>query len=52
MVGSAFSRWWTKLGPYYTKAYPEMWVGVALTAVLYFKISYGGNKPVSHGRIN
>lgn len=30
------------MGPYYTKAYPEIWVGVVLTGYVYYKLSYGG----------
>ncbi|KFP73032.1 hypothetical protein N311_10682, partial [Apaloderma vittatum] len=27
---------------YFTTVYQEIWVGVALTAYVYYKISYGG----------
>lgn len=47
MAGSAFSNWWTLVRPYYTKAYQEMWVGIGLMSVLYYKISYGGELKAS-----
>ncbi|XP_077443618.1 ATP synthase F(0) complex subunit j, mitochondrial [Stigmatopora argus] len=46
MAGTMFSRWWTKMGPYYTKAYPEIWVGVGIMTCVYYKLSYGGKKAV------
>ncbi|KAG9344808.1 hypothetical protein JZ751_010495 [Albula glossodonta] len=42
MVSGAFSAWWTKVSPYYTKVYQEMWVGVAIMTYAYYKLSYGG----------
>ncbi|KAJ8356391.1 hypothetical protein SKAU_G00191850 [Synaphobranchus kaupii] len=46
MAGGAFSAWWTKVAPYYTKAYQEMWVGLGIMSYLYYKVSYGGKKAV------
>ncbi|XP_059369520.1 ATP synthase subunit ATP5MPL, mitochondrial [Carassius carassius] len=44
MAGAAFTGWWTKVAPYYTKAYQEMWVGVGIMSFMYYKLSYGGKK--------
>ncbi|CAG5928381.1 unnamed protein product [Menidia menidia] len=46
MAGRAFANWWALMGPYYTKAFPEMWVGVGIMTYLYYKVSYGGKKAV------
>ncbi|XP_036941338.1 ATP synthase subunit ATP5MPL, mitochondrial [Acanthopagrus latus] len=46
MAGSIFAAWWTKMGPYYSKAYQEVWVGVGIMAYAYYKLSYGGKKAV------
>ncbi|XP_062293351.1 ATP synthase subunit ATP5MPL, mitochondrial [Scomber scombrus] len=46
MAGRAFASWWSKLGPYYTKTYQEIWVGLGIMTFLYYKVSYGGNKAV------
>ncbi|KAK1795939.1 hypothetical protein P4O66_009051 [Electrophorus voltai] len=46
MAGGAFAGWWRRLGPYYTKAYQELWVGVGIVTYLYYKISFGGKKAV------
>uniref|UniRef100_A0A3Q3BSP7 ATP synthase membrane subunit j n=1 Tax=Kryptolebias marmoratus TaxID=37003 RepID=A0A3Q3BSP7_KRYMA len=40
-AGSAFGNWWSLMRPYYTKAYQEMWVGIGIMTVLYYKVSYG-----------
>lgn len=42
MAGRMFASWWSKMSPYYTKAYQEMWVGVGIMTYLYYKVSYGG----------
>lgn len=42
MAGRVFANWWSKVGPYYTKAYQEMWVGIGLIGFFYYKLSYGG----------
>ncbi|XP_060772081.1 ATP synthase subunit ATP5MPL, mitochondrial [Neoarius graeffei] len=46
MAGGAFGAWWSRLGPYYTKAYQEVWVGLGIMTYLYYKVSYGGKKAV------
>uniref|UniRef100_A0AAY5K0U8 6.8 kDa mitochondrial proteolipid n=2 Tax=Esox lucius TaxID=8010 RepID=A0AAY5K0U8_ESOLU len=46
MAGRAFANWWTKMRPYYAGAYQEMWVGLGIMTLLYYKISYGGKKEV------
>lgn len=42
MAGSFFATWWTKMGPYYSKAYQEVWVGLGIMTYAYYKVSYGG----------
>lgn len=42
MAGRLFASWWGKMGPYYTKAYQEVWVGLGIMSYLYYKLSYGG----------
>ncbi|XP_074960145.1 ATP synthase F(0) complex subunit j, mitochondrial isoform X2 [Phalacrocorax aristotelis] len=32
---------------YFATVYQEIWAGVALTAYVYYKISYGGKKAVA-----
>ncbi|XP_033991365.1 ATP synthase subunit ATP5MPL, mitochondrial [Trematomus bernacchii] len=44
MAGSVFASFWTKMSPYYTKAYQEVWVGVGLYTFAYSRIAYGGKK--------
>ncbi|AWP20312.1 putative 6.8 kDa mitochondrial proteolipid [Scophthalmus maximus] len=46
MAGRMFASWWGKVGPYYTKAYQELWVGIGIISYAYYKISYGGKKAV------
>ncbi|XP_034018554.1 ATP synthase subunit ATP5MPL, mitochondrial [Thalassophryne amazonica] len=43
---------WARLGPYYTKAYPEVWVGFVLTTYAYYKISYGGKKKAVQDKLS
>uniref|UniRef100_A0A3B1K3V4 6.8 kDa mitochondrial proteolipid n=1 Tax=Astyanax mexicanus TaxID=7994 RepID=A0A3B1K3V4_ASTMX len=42
MAGAAFANWWSRVGPYYTKAYQELWVGLGIMTFVYYKLSYGG----------
>lgn len=42
MAGRLFTSFWAKMSPYYTKAYPEIFVGVGIMTYLYYKVSYGG----------
>ncbi|KAK7133225.1 hypothetical protein R3I94_015181 [Phoxinus phoxinus] len=44
MAAGAFAGWWSKMAPYYTKAYPEIFVGVGIMTAMYYKLSYGGKK--------
>lgn len=30
------------MGPYYSKAYQEVWVGLGIMTYAYYKVSYGG----------
>ncbi|XP_026174558.1 ATP synthase F(0) complex subunit j, mitochondrial [Mastacembelus armatus] len=48
MAGRLFTNWWAKMGPYYTKAYPEIFVGLGIMEFLYYKLSYGGKKAVKN----
>uniref|UniRef100_A0A8C3XPP6 Uncharacterized protein n=1 Tax=Chelydra serpentina TaxID=8475 RepID=A0A8C3XPP6_CHESE len=34
------TRTWSKMRIYYTTVYQEIWVGLAITAYAYYKISY------------
>lgn len=42
VAGNMFAGWWSKMSPYYTKAYQEMWVGLGIMTFLYYKVSHGG----------
>lgn len=42
----AFQNWWGLMKPYYTQVHQELWVGVGIIGYLYYKVSYGGKKPV------
>ncbi|NXN95925.1 68MP protein, partial [Rhinopomastus cyanomelas] len=42
MVQTMLPKSWKPLKLYFTTVYQEIWVGVALTAYAYYKISYGG----------
>ncbi|KAG6929726.1 hypothetical protein G0U57_004937, partial [Chelydra serpentina] len=41
------TRTWSKMRIYYTTVYQEIWVGLAITAYAYYKISYGRKKAVA-----
>uniref|UniRef100_A0A8C2SSY4 68MP protein n=1 Tax=Coturnix japonica TaxID=93934 RepID=A0A8C2SSY4_COTJA len=42
MVQSMIPKSWRPMKLYFTTVYQEIWVGLALTAYAYYKISYGG----------
>ncbi|KFV01728.1 6.8 kDa mitochondrial proteolipid, partial [Tauraco erythrolophus] len=42
MVQTMLPKSWRAMKFYFTTVYQEIWVGVALTAYVYYKISYGG----------
>lgn len=42
MVQTMLPKSWRAMKFYFTTVYQEIWVGVALTAFVYYKISYGG----------
>ncbi|XP_043930433.1 ATP synthase subunit ATP5MJ, mitochondrial [Protopterus annectens] len=44
MTSRFFTAWWSKVRPYYTQAYQEVWVGLGIMTYLYYKLSYGGRK--------
>ncbi|XP_053470663.1 ATP synthase subunit ATP5MPL, mitochondrial [Ictalurus furcatus] len=46
MAGAVFRTWWSRVGPYYSKAYQEVWVGLGIMTYFYYKLSYGGKKAV------
>ncbi|KAL0967550.1 hypothetical protein UPYG_G00253670 [Umbra pygmaea] len=46
MSGRAFANWWGKMKPYYFGAYKDIWVGLGIMSIVYYKISYGGKKEV------
>ncbi|KAK7906755.1 hypothetical protein WMY93_015367 [Mugilogobius chulae] len=50
MAGRLFASYWAKVGPYYTKAYQEMWVGLGIMGYFYYKLSYGGKKAVKDSK--
>ncbi|KAJ0026695.1 hypothetical protein NQD34_017695, partial [Periophthalmus magnuspinnatus] len=50
MAGRLFASYWAKVGPYYTKAYQEVWVGLGIMGYLYYKLSYGGKKAVKDSK--
>uniref|UniRef100_A0A8C3J3Z0 Uncharacterized protein n=1 Tax=Calidris pygmaea TaxID=425635 RepID=A0A8C3J3Z0_9CHAR len=41
MVQTMLPKSWRAMKFYFTTVYQEIWVGVALTAYAYYKISYG-----------
>ncbi|KAM6444787.1 ATP synthase F(0) complex subunit j, mitochondrial [Rhynochetos jubatus] len=47
MMQNMLPKSWRAMKLYYTTVYQEIWVGVALTAYVYYKISYGGKKAVA-----
>ncbi|NXX17526.1 68MP protein, partial [Podargus strigoides] len=42
MVQNMIPKSWRAMKLYFTTVYQEIWVGVALTGYIYYKISYGG----------
>jgi len=42
MVQTMLPKSWRAMKFYFTTVYQEIWVGVGLTAYVYYKISYGG----------
>ncbi|XP_051477687.1 ATP synthase subunit ATP5MJ, mitochondrial [Apus apus] len=48
MVQLMIPKSWKAMKFYFTTVYQEIWVGVALTAYAYYKISYGGKKAVAN----
>ncbi|XP_064515379.1 ATP synthase subunit ATP5MJ, mitochondrial isoform X1 [Pseudopipra pipra] len=48
MVQTMIPKSWRAMKFYFTTVYQEIWVGVALTAYAYYKISYGGKKAVAN----
>lgn len=51
MAGRVFANWWSKMGPYYAKAYQEMWVGMGLIGYFYYKLSYGGKSKTMNSNV-
>ncbi|XP_061854702.1 ATP synthase subunit ATP5MJ, mitochondrial [Colius striatus] len=46
MLQNMIPKSWRPMKFYFTTVYQEIWVGVAITAYVYYKISYGGKKAV------
>ncbi|KAM6336072.1 ATP synthase F(0) complex subunit j, mitochondrial [Podargus strigoides] len=47
MVQNMIPKSWRAMKLYFTTVYQEIWVGLALTGYVYYKISYGGKKAVT-----
>uniref|UniRef100_A0ACB8G5X2 Uncharacterized protein n=1 Tax=Sphaerodactylus townsendi TaxID=933632 RepID=A0ACB8G5X2_9SAUR len=47
MWRAAFAKWWEPQKFYYTKVFQELYVGLAVTGYIFYKISYGGKKKVA-----
>lgn len=42
-----FTKTWRHMKIYYTTVYQEIWVGLALTSYVYYKLSFGRKKAVA-----
>ncbi|XP_026510103.1 ATP synthase subunit ATP5MPL, mitochondrial [Terrapene carolina triunguis] len=41
------TKTWNTMRIYYTTVYQEIWVGLALTGYVYYRLSFGGKKAVA-----
>ncbi|XP_077179917.1 ATP synthase F(0) complex subunit j, mitochondrial [Paroedura picta] len=46
MWRAALKKFWEPQKIYYTKLFQELYVGLAITGYIFYKISYGGKKKV------